>query len=322
MNKVFKALQQAERDRALADQPREEARSVPARPPVAEQPRRPAGAPAPPRQDAQPAAVHGTDGVEPHLVSLLDPSSVACEQYRTLRYVVEQAHREEKVTVLAVSAPSSGDGKTTTAINLAGTLAQASGRRVLLVDADLRRPAMASRLGLHDRGRGLVDAILDPTLALADVVEALPSFNLCAVPAGPQASSPYEVLQSPRLGQLLEAARAQYDYVVIDTPPLLPVPDCRIIAKHVDAFLLVVTAHRTRTALFDEAVNVLRASKVLGVVFNGSDDAEVRGYYGVSYYTTPDSSGNGAEERPWYSAAGHLGRLGQRWTKSHKRDAQ
>jgi capsular exopolysaccharide synthesis family protein len=313
MNKVFKALQQAERDRALADQPREEARSVPARP---------APAPAPPRQDAQPTAAHGTDGVEPHLVSLLDPSSVACEQYRTLRYVVEQAHRDEKVTVLAVSAPSSGDGKTTTAINLAGTLAQASGRRVLLVDADLRRPAMASRLGLHDRGRGLVDAILDPTLALADVVEALPSFNLSAVPAGPQAPSPYELLQSPRLGQLLEAARAQYDYVVIDTPPLLPVPDCRIIAKHVDAFLLVVTAHRTRTALFDEAVNVLRTSKVLGVVFNGSDEAEVRDYYGVGYYTAPDSSGNGAEERPWYSAAGHLGRLGRRWTKSHKRDAQ
>jgi capsular exopolysaccharide synthesis family protein len=261
-----------------------------------------------------------SDGIEPHLVSLLDPSSVACEQYRTLRYVVEQAHRDEQVSVVAVSAPSSGQGKTTTAINLAGALAQAPGSRVLLVDADLRRPAMAGRLGVSDRSRGLVNAILDPTLALADVLEALPCFNLSVVPAGPRAPSPYELLRSPRLGQLLEAARAQYDYVVIDTPPLLPVPDCRIIAKHVDAFLLVVTAHKTRMALFDEAVNVLRASKVLGVVFNASDDVEVRDYYG-SYYTAPDPVGEGTAEQPWYHTVARLGRLGLRRRRSHKRDA-
>jgi capsular exopolysaccharide synthesis family protein len=320
MNKVFKALQQAERDRALADQPREEAPSVSRRPPVAEQPPRPASAQVPPRQDARPAAATVSDGIEPHLVSLLDPSSVACEQYRTLRYVVEQAHRDEQVSVVAVSAPSSGQGKTTTAINLAGALAQAPGSRVLLVDADLRRPAMAGRLGVSDRSRGLVNAILDPTLALADVLEALPCFNLSVVPAGPRAPSPYELLRSPRLGQLLEAARAQYDYVVIDTPPLLPVPDCRIIAKHVDAFLLVVTAHKTRMALFDEAVNVLRASKVLGVVFNASDDVEVRDYYG-SYYTAPDPVGEGTAEQPWYHTVARLGRLGLRRRRSHKRDA-
>jgi Mrp family chromosome partitioning ATPase len=173
---------------------------------------------------------------------------------------------------------------------------------------------------MSDRSRGLVDAVLDPTLALADVVEMLPSFNLSVVPAGRQAASPYELLQSPRLAQFLEAARAQYDYVIIDTPPLLPVPDCRIIAKHVDAFLLVVTAHRTRTGLFDEAVAVLRSSRILGVVFNGSDDAEVRDYYGVGYYAAPESGGSDAGERRWYRSAGRLGRLGRRWTKSRSGD--
>jgi Mrp family chromosome partitioning ATPase len=131
--------------------------------------------------------------------------------------------------------------------------------------------------------RGLADAILDPTLTLVDVVRPCPPFNLSVLPAGTLTPSPYELLKSPRLGQLFEEARLQYDYVVVDTPPLVPLPDCRIIGKHVDGFLLVVRAHKTRAKLFDEAARVLDSSKVLGVVFNGSDDAALDDAYAAAY---------------------------------------
>src|SRR5207245_2617124 len=235
-----------------------------------------------------------------HLVSLLDPVSFEAEQYRTLRHIVEQAHRTDHLSVLAVSAPSIGDGKTITAINLAGALAQAPDTRVLLVDADLRRPAVRRRLALGAAGRGLVDAILDPALSLGDVVQRRPAFNLSVLPSGPQTTSPYELLKSPRFGQLLDEARRQFDYVVLDTPPLVPFPDCRIIAKHVDTFLLVVTAHKTAVGLFDEALGALASSSVLALVFNASDIVDSRYHYTAGYSGPSDQSRATNGRRPWY----------------------
>jgi protein-tyrosine kinase len=290
-DKVVKALEQARRDRGLSD-------PVPpappaARPPRASEPLRSAPPPMPspsvipfPTFPPPPPAVRTvavSGGIDGHLVSLLDPISPKAEQYRTLRYIVEQAHRIEQVSILAVSAPTVGDGKTTTAINLAGALAQATDARVVLIDADLRRPVLHQYLGMGEARRGLADAILDSTLTLVDVVRPCPPFNLSVLPAGTPTPSPYELLKSPRLGQLFEEARLQYDYVVVDTPPLVPLPDCRIIGKHVDGFLLVVRAHKTRTKMFDEAARVLDSSKVLGVVFNGSDDATLDDAYAAAY---------------------------------------
>ena len=288
-DKVVKALEQARRDRGLRDLTSPAAwvprasESVPSAPPASPSP---SVIPFPSIQSPPPTvrAPRPVSGViDAHLVSLLDPISPRAEQYRTLRYIVEQAHRVEQVSILAVSAPTVGDGKTTTAINLAGALAQSSEARVVLIDADLRRPALHQYLGMGEARRGLADAILDSTLTLVDVVRPCPPFNLSVLPAGTLTPSPYELLKSPRLGQLFEEARLQYDYVVVDTPPLVPLPDCRIIGKHVDGFLLVVRAHKTRAKLFDEAARVLDSSKVLGVVFNGSDDAALDDAYATAY---------------------------------------
>lgn len=281
-DKVVKALEQAQRDRGLrgpvpsvAWAPRVIRPELDAPPPIHS---RPAYSPAPgPSPRVRPVR-SGSGAIDAHLVSLLSPLSFGAEQYRTLRYVVEQAHRLEQLSIVAVSAPALGDGKTTTAINLAGALAQSTEARVVLIDADLRRPSLHRYLGLGEVRRGLTDAVLDPTLTLVDVVQPFSSFNLSVVPAGSPTPSPYELLKSERFGELLEEARRQYDYVIVDTPPLVQVPDCRIIGKHVDGFLLVVRAHKTRTKLFDEAVRVLESSKVLGVVFNGSDDLALVGY--------------------------------------------
>ena len=291
-DKVVKALEQARRDRGLKD---------PA-PPLMRMPRvsdpapaAPAGVPSPLYRrpsyaNAEPLRF-APSGIDPHLVSLLDPISPRAEQYRTLRYIVEQAHRVEQVSILAVSAPTVGDGKTTTAINLAGALAQASDARVVLIDADLRRPSVHHYLGLGEVRLGLADAILDTTLTLVDVVRPCPPYNLSVLPAGAPSPSPYELLKSPRLGQLFEEARLQYDYVIVDTPPLIPLPDCRIVGKHVDGFLLVVRAHKTRTKAFDEAARILDSSKVVGVVFNGSDDASLDESYAAAYGREGDRGG-------------------------------
>jgi protein-tyrosine kinase len=288
-DKVVKALEQSRRDRGLRDPMPPVLPASRVTEPVPTAPAVQTRKPAPSVQPSSYANVRPLKvmlgGIDPHLVSLMDPISPGAEQYRTLRYLVEQAHRVQQVSILAVSAPTVGDGKTTSAINLAGSLAQSSDARVVLIDADLRRPAVHQYLGLGEVRRGLADAILDTTLTLVDVVRPCPPYNLSVLPAGSPTPSPYELLKSPRFGQLLEEARLQYDYVIVDTPPLVPLPDCRIIGKHVDGFLLVVRAHKTRTKVFDEAARVLDSSKVVGVVFNGSDDAALYESYATAYPT-------------------------------------
>ncbi|MGH9365000.1 MAG: CpsD/CapB family tyrosine-protein kinase, partial [Thermoanaerobaculia bacterium] len=196
-------------------------------------------------------------------MSLLRPTSFEAEQYRALRHVIEQLHKSDRLSIIAVSSPAFADGKSTTAINLAGALAQASEATVLLIDGDLRHSAATDYLGLDELdGPGLVDGILNASLALDDMVRDLAVFNLSFLPAGRCPSAPYEVLKSPRLGELLEEARRRYDYIVLDTAPLLNVPDCRIIAKWVDGFLVVVDAHGTPRRLVQEALDVLDPTKI------------------------------------------------------------
>jgi capsular exopolysaccharide synthesis family protein len=230
-------------------------------------------------------------------VSLLHPTSFLAEPYRALRHLVEQLHRKAQVSIVAVSSAGVGDGKTTTAINLAGALAQAPDSRVLLVDADLRRSSIAGHLAFDSVGsHGLVEAILDPSLILEDVVSPRPPFNLDVLPAGILPPAPYEILKSPRLGDLLAEARRRYDYVVLDTAPLVPVPDSQLIGKWVDGFLLVVAAHKTPRNLVAEALNLLDPAKLIGLVFN-EDDRSLSGYD----YPTYGASLNGDRPTWWGS---------------------
>jgi capsular exopolysaccharide synthesis family protein len=232
----------------------------------------------PPRQAAQDQ--WRLDGVDPHLVSLVDPTSFEADQYRTLRHVLERRHTTKKL--IAITSAVAGDGKTTTTLNLAGTLAHAADVRILVVDLDLRTRSLGNRLGLIDQSPGLVDLILDPDLTLNDVIRQHPRFHLSVLPAGPALTVPYELLKSPRMGEILHEVRQLYDYIVLDTPPLVPVPDFRLIADLVDGFVVVVAAHRTPRKLFGDALTLMEASKLIGIVFNG-DDRPLHGYYGYYY---------------------------------------
>jgi len=307
MSKFFKALEQAQRDRqAASGAPQRELEHPPLPPEGGGRGEGGASLVTSPPEIPQ--------GVDEHLVSLLTPAAFEAEQYRALRHMVEQRHKAAGVQVIAVTSAAVGDGKTTTAINLAGALAQAAENRVLLVDADLRRPALGHLLGLGGSGDpGLVNAIVDPAVGLAEIVQDRPPFNMSVIRAGQTPPSPYELLKSPRLGALLDEARARFDYVIVDAPPMVPVQDCRVIGRWVDGFLLVVQAHRTPRRLVEEALNVIDPARMIGLVFNG-DDHPLSGYYsgyyaGYAYAAGPSSNGHGT---------GRWGRFPRRWPRRRR----
>jgi len=216
-----------------------------------------------------PPAVEASE-VDDHLVSVLDPTSVAAEQYRGIRLAIENYRRERGTRVVAIASPARSDGKTTTAINLAGALAQAREARVVVVEADLRHPSMARVLGLPGT-HGLSAYLLDHSLGSDEVIEWPRGLSFGVVVAGAPSSMPYELLASARLSGLLAELRERFDFVLVDTPPALPFPDVGILRDVVDGFLLVVRAKRTPREQVHECLNAIGPQRVLGMVFNDDD---------------------------------------------------
>lgn len=207
------------------------------------------------------------------LVSLIRADSHEAEPFRCLRYSLMRRLTGGKCNVVAVSSPGNGHGKTTTAINLAAALEEPGIFRVLLVDADLRMAAIADRLELGAvKNDGLDSALMNWSLGLRDVVRRLPQpYGFGVLPTAARPDIAGRLVASPRFGMLLDEAREQYDFVVIDTPPLVPVADCRAIAPWIDGFLVVVAAHKTPRRELEEGLNAMREDQVLGLVFSGDD---------------------------------------------------
>jgi protein-tyrosine kinase len=310
MSKFFKALEQAERDNTqrepliAPEAPGARASVVPQWPEPADEqppvftpppPRAPRSVMTPPRVVTAPRSGVESPRIAPalldeHLVSLQAPATAAAEQYRVLRHLVETLRRRANLQVIAVTSGGVGDGKTVTAINLAGALAQSDDTRVLLIDMDLRRPSIARYLALGETRPTLADALEASGGPLEDAVVRLPRFNLSVLRAPVSAAAPYEILRSPKLEALLAEARRQYDYVVLDTPPFVPFPDCRLIAKCVDGFVLVVASNRTPRGVLAEALKAMDADKAVGYVFN-AHAAPPSPYH-------DDGNGHG-RSRPW-----------------------
>ena len=221
--------------------------------------------------------------LDPHLVTLTSPGSFAAEQYQGLRLTIERLRRGRTLQVIAVTSPAAGEGKTLTAINLAGALARGSDdARVLLIDADLRRPAVARQLAIEDAGGGLAEIVGNTAATLDTTTQKLKPYNLTILPAGSRCNAVHHILRSPRLEQVLADARQRFDYVVLDTPPLLPVFDSALLANAADGVLMVVAANQTPRKLLGEALNMLDPAKVLGIVFN-RDARPMFGYYDAYY---------------------------------------
>lgn len=281
MSKFFKALEKVEQEREGAAPPAPPPAPVRVEPsPFATTPARRVvyGAPVA-RETAgghgfawqmDPATDTEVGEIDDHLVSLLEPTSFAAEQYRAVRLALETLHRERGTRVVAVSSPGRGEGRTITAINLAGALAQAPDARVVLVEADLRHPSVARYLGLAS-GRGLSGYLLDGTTTLDAVLQRPTSIAFSVLPAGAASSMPYELLKSPRLAALIAELRQRCDYVLLDAPSALPFPDVGILRELVDGFVVVVRANRTPREQLHDTMSVLGRQRALGLVFNDDE---------------------------------------------------
>ena len=241
--------------------------------------------------------------VAEQLVSLVAPSSVEADQYRALRHTIERMHRDSKLQVIAVTSPGAGEGKTVTTLNLASSLAQSPETRVLVIDADLHRPSVGSYLGIDSDGvQGLADVIRNDSPDFGDAIHHIEPFNLSVVLAGDVATGAYELLNSARMELLLAEARKSFDYVLIDTPPVVPLPDSRLLTRWVDGFLIVVAAHKTPRKALAEALSLVDSAKTIGMVFNGDDRplspySSYYGYYGRCADASPARESQGVWSR-------------------------
>lgn len=209
--------------------------------------------------------------VDPRLICLLAPRSEHAESYYRLRYGLETRRRDDSALVVGVTSPGKGDGKTLTGINLAGALAKDARTRVLLLDLNFRGNGaeMSTYLGMSSQSSpGIVDWIRETGHSEGQLTHYLQRFNLHVMAAGSEPELPYELLKSSRLDALIAHARDEYDFVVIDMPQILRLPDTELISRLVDGFLIVVKADRTRQGELEEALNLMTEEKVFGLVFN------------------------------------------------------
>jgi protein-tyrosine kinase len=210
------------------------------------------------------------NAVDRRVVTLTAPASVAAEQYRTLYYRLERMREIKPAKVIAFTSAMPGEGKTMSAVNLALAAARANPeRRILLIDADLRRSQVASVLGIRSK-LGLSE-LLAGECQVRDVVRRFHATRLAVIPAGGTPEEATQVLASAQMKQFLKAVRDNFDEVYIDMPPALPFADAGILAHQVDGVLLVVRANVTPTKVVNQAVEQLGGVPILGCVLNGAE---------------------------------------------------
>ncbi len=218
-----------------------------------------------------------------HLCTYHRPKSKDAEAFRQIRTALYFNTRNTNCRKLQITSAVSGDGKSTMAANLAISIAQ-SGKRVLLVDCDLRRPTIHTFFGVaNDSG---FSSVLTEQAEIADVthVDVVPGLSL--ISAGPALPNPAEILTSMRFQDCANLLAEKYDYVLFDTPPLLPVTDPAVIAPRMDGVFLVVRLGKGERNIAERSAEILRTleAKVIGVVVNAGRDGMGYGAYGRYYY--------------------------------------
>lgn len=218
------------------------------------------------------------------LVTVEDPLAQASEAYRSLRTAVRFLDPDNPLRTLLVTSPSAGEGKTSTAANLAIALAQA-GERVVLVDADLRRARIAELFGLES-AVGLTN-VIRRQLPVTDALQGWQD-TVAVLASGPLPPNPSEILGSQSMTTLVEELAALADIVIFDAPPVLPVTDAVVLSTQVDGVLLVARYGRTQRSLASEAHRRLTGvgAHIVGFVLNGVPNSASRGYYEDYRYIT------------------------------------
>lgn len=198
------------------------------------------------------------------------------EQFRRLAATLHHAQRTNGLKSVAITSAVPGDGKTLTAVNLALVLAESYRARVLLIDADLRRPSIPSVVDLGE-GSGLSEALRSAREQKLALVPLTPRLTL--LPAGQPIANSIEALTSPRMRQILEEAVTRYDWVILDAPPVGPAADARLLTQMVGGTLFVIHAGQTQYPVVQKAIDFIGRDQILGVVLNGVDARPGDPYY-------------------------------------------
>lgn len=202
-------------------------------------------------------------------IALLQPESFAAEQFRTLRSRLDSIAADRPLRTIAVTSAVPGEGKSMTSIGLAVVSAMHLSQRILLVECDMRQPAVARSLGLRlDAGLAEVlrgDAKPEDAILRVDGT----SLDVLAVRGTPP--NPSELLASSRMGELLEALAGRYDRIILDLPPVLGLPDAKTVGDRSDGLVFVVRAGHTDQEDVDSALEIVGRDHVLGVVLNAAE---------------------------------------------------
>ena len=220
--------------------------------------------------------------IAPKVVTLSAPNHPAAEQYRVLRYRLE-CLAKSGIKALAFTSAQSGEGKTTTAVNAALALGKGGRNRVVLVDADLRRPGVHSMLGLR-ANKGLTDVVAGRA-GIDDCLWRFGADELYVLPAGTPPDDLSATLYDPRMGDLMAALKQRFDFVVVDTPPVLPLADVPTLSRDLDGAILVVRANHSPKELVNAAIDALYGVTVHGIVLNDVD-ARVASMLRIAPYGT------------------------------------
>ncbi|WP_104104464.1 polysaccharide biosynthesis tyrosine autokinase [Arthrobacter sp. 08Y14] len=229
-------------------------------------------------------AIHyDQDAASAPLITQVPAQSPRAESFRQIRTNLHFAHAARRSNSVLVTSSLPGEGKSTTATNLAIALAEA-GQKVVLVDADLRRPRIDEYLGL-ERSAGLTTALVGQA-HVDDLLQPWGNDNLFVLTAGLIPPNPSELLGSPNMKKLLQHLESSFDTVVIDASPLLPVTDSAVLAQQVGGTVLVIGSNKVKTAELEKTLTALKLvdSDILGLVLN-LVPTKGPGAYGYSYYS-------------------------------------
>lgn len=218
------------------------------------------------------------------------------EQFRTLRSRLYQLRNTQALRIILVTSSIPGEGKTFVANNLAQAIVRQPDRRALIIDADLRCSRLHVPLGAPP-APGLTDYLRGEADEMA-VIQQGPDANLCFIPGGNEASDPSELLHNNRLKKLLDRVAPVFDWVILDSPPCLPVSDSVLLADYSDCVLLVVRAASTPMETAQRACQELQGKNIAGVILNSVEESHLYGsYYYQGYGQNYMSQGQGSPER-------------------------
>lgn len=229
------------------------------------------------------------------LISPMKPREAPSEEFRTLRTRLNHLQSLQPLHTLVMTSPSPSEGKSFVSTNLAIAQAQLAGKRVLLADFDFRRPNI-HRLFQIDSAPGITDYLLGAA-TLEDIMRKVEGLNLYAMTAGEHVSNPLELLNAKECKNLIDQVRNHFDWVILDSPPLLFAADANLLASMCDGTVLVVRVGSTTFDAVTRAIPSLADNNILGVVVNGAHREELYNKYTYEYGYNSDRQEGGASSK-------------------------